>query len=212
MAFSEPEVRVLFPVPLVDIRLDGSDELNRRLLREIGQRQKSEQGLDRSNRYGWHSALDLFNRSEPAHAELAREIEAIVAAVTAKLVPDMPGSVRLAHEGWVNVSPTHAINAPHEHPGSFWSGTYYVQVPQPDDGEDKFSGAIEFIDPRGSIGANARIETPFTRGKFTARPVAGMCLMWPSFLRHWVHPNRSSADRVSVAFNSRFVREAIVPA
>lgn len=212
MAFSEPEVRVLFPVPLVTIRLDGADELNRRLLGEVDRRRTSEPGLDRSNRYGWHSALDLFDRPEPAHTQLAREIEAMVAAVTAKLIPNLPDAVEMAHEGWVNVSPTHAINAPHDHPGGFWSGTYYVQVPTPDDGADNLSGAIEFIDPRGSIGANARLETPFTRGKFTARPVAGMCLMWPSFLRHWVHPNRSSGDRVSVAFNSRFIRATDVSA
>ena len=208
MAFDEPEVRVLFPVPFVTIRLEGSEELNRRLLDEIGERRKAEPGVDRSNRYGWHSALDFFDRSEPAHASLAGEIRAMVAATTAKLAPELPAGLAASHEGWVNVSPTHAMNAPHDHPGSFWSGTYYVQVPRPDDDADKQSGAIEFIDPRGSIGSNARLETPFTRGKFTARPVAGMCLLWPSFLRHWVHPNRSTDDRISIAFNSRFVPAA----
>ena len=206
MAFDEPEVRVLFPVPFVTIRIQGAEELNSRLLREIAERRNSEPGMDRSNRYGWHSALDFFERGEPAHAELAREIEALVAAATAKLVPDLPAGLRPSHEGWVNVSPTHAMNSPHDHPGSFWSGTYYVQVPEPDDEGDRLSGAIEFIDPRGAIGSSARLETPFTRGKFTARPVPGTCLIWPGFMRHWVHPNRSSEDRVTVAFNSRFTR------
>ena len=74
MAFDEPQMRVLFPVPFVTIRLDGFEELNRRLLGEIGERRKAEPGIDRSNRYGWHSALDFFDRAEPAHAELAGEI------------------------------------------------------------------------------------------------------------------------------------------
>ena len=208
MAFDEPEVRVLFPVPFATIRLNGFEELNSRLLAEIAERRESEPGIDRSNRYGWHSKLDFFDRAEPAHRELAGEIEAMVAAMTARLAPDLPAALEAVHEGWVNVSPTHAMNSPHDHPGSFWSGTYYVQVPQPDDAEDKQSGAIEFIDPRGSIGSNARVETPFTRGRFTARPAAGTCLIWPSFMRHWVHPNRSAEDRVSIAFNSRFTRVA----
>jgi uncharacterized protein (TIGR02466 family) len=205
MAFDEPEVRVLFPVPFVTIRLQGAETLNPRLLAEIAERRRAEPGVDRSNRYGWHSALDFFDRPEPAHSELAREIEAMVASVTAKLVPDAPAGLGTSHEGWVNVSPTNAMNSPHDHPGSFWSGTYYVHVPEADE-SDRLSGAIEFIDPRGSIGSNAGLETPFTRGKFTARPAAGSCFIWPGFVRHWVHPNRSGEDRVSIAFNSRFTR------
>ena len=205
MAFDEPEVRVLFPVPFVTIRLQGAETLNPRLLAEIAERRRAEPGVDRSNRYGWHSALDFFDRPEPAHSELAHEIEAMVASVTAKLVPDAPAGLGPTQERWVNGRPTTAMNAPHDHPGSFWSGTYYVHVPEADE-SDRLSGAIEFIDPRGSIGSNAGLETPFTRGKFTARPAAGSCFIWPGFVRHWVHPNRSGEDRVSIAFNSRFTR------
>ena len=206
MPFKDPEVRLLFPVPFITIRLDGSEALNKRLLKEIAKRQRTEPGMTRSNRYGWHSAPDLFQRTEPAHAQLIGELHAMVAACTAKLMPDFPKDLEPIHEGWVNVSPTHAMNSPHDHPGAFWSGTYYVHVPVPSDPADKLSGAIEFIDPRGSIGTNARIDAPFTRGKFTVRPAAGTCLLWPSFVKHWVHPNHSREDRVTVAFNSSFAR------
>lgn len=208
MAFDEPDVRLLFPVPFVTVRLKGADKLNRRLLAEIAERRTKEPGVDRSNRNGWHSALDFFDRPEPAHAELARELAAMVAASTARLVPDLPANLAPRHEGWINVSPTHAMNIPHEHSGAFWSGTYYVHIPEPGDDADAHSGALEFIDPRGSIGSAARIETPFTRGKFTVRPVSGTCLLWPGFVRHWVYPNQSSEERVSVAFNSSFAHAA----
>lgn len=206
MAFQEPEVRVMFPVPLVTVQLKNAPSLNRRLLAEIAKRRKAEPGVDKSNRYGWHSESDLFQRTEPAHAELAKELDAIVAAASAKLIPEIPADFVRRHEGWVNVSPTHAMNAPHDHPGAFWSGCYYVHVPPPDDGDDRLSGAIEFIDPRGSLSSTALFETPFTRSKFAAKPAAGSCLLWPAFVRHWVHPNRSSEDRVSAAFNSWFAR------
>lgn len=206
--FSPPEVHVMFPVPLVTVRLKDADGLNERLLGEIAARRKSEPGIERSNRYGWHSDPDLFRRTEPAHAELAREIRAMVAATTAKLMPDLPKDMAARHEGWVNVNPTHAMNAPHDHPAVFWSGTYYIKVPLPADKEDKLSGAIEFIDPRGSIGNNARIDTQFTRPKFTVRPAAGTLLLWPGFVKHWVHPNLAREERVTAAFNSWFAREA----
>ena len=206
MSFQEPEVRVMFPTPYITIQLDGPDALNRRLLKEIAKRRSAEPGIGRSNRYGWHSALDLFERTEPGHAQLTRELDAMVAAVTAKMMPEVPPDLVRQHEGWINVSPTHAMNAPHDHPGPFWSGVYYVRVPLPPDQDDKFSGAIEFIDPRGSIGATANIKTSFTRPKFTVRPAAGTCLMWPSFVKHWVHPNQAKEDRVTVAFNSWYAK------
>ena len=207
MAFDEPEIRLLFPVPFISVRLTAAEELNRRLLSEIGQRREEEAGIGRSNRQGWHSALDFFDRREPAHSELARELEAITAATTAKLIPEMPANLVARYEGWINASPAHAMNIPHDHSGAFWSGTYYVHVPAPEDPSDVHSGAIEFIDPRGPIGTASQIETPFTRSKHTVRPKAGTCLLWPGFVRHWVYPNESPEDRVAVAFNSWFARE-----
>ena len=131
MAFDEPAVRLLFPVPLVTVRLHDCTALNARLLAEIGARRAAEPGIDRSNRYGWHSDNDLFARTEPAHRKLAEELRAIVASSSAKLMPDLPGDLIPSHDGWVNVNPPGAMNAPHDHPGAFWSGVYYVQVRHP---------------------------------------------------------------------------------
>ena len=122
------------------------------------------------------------------------------------MMPKLPTDLAVACEGWVNINPTHALNSPHDHPGSFWSGTYYAQVPAPEREEDKMSGAIEFLDPRGSLGTSARIETPFTRTKFTLRPAAGTLLLWPGYVRHWVYPNMSREERFTVSFNAWFNR------
>lgn len=208
MPFEDLDVGVLFPVPFITVKLKDSEELNRALLAEIAKRRRDEPGIDRSNRYGWHSEPDLFARTEPAHKKLISAIDGIVAAATKRLLPGLPGGLKVRHEGWINVNPTHAMNAPHDHPGAFWSGCYYIHVPPPDDPEDQLSGSIEFIDPRGALGSSAKIETPFTRSKCTVKPVPGTCLLWPSFLKHWVHPNNSSQERVSVAFNSWYSRSA----
>jgi uncharacterized protein (TIGR02466 family) len=195
----------MFPVPLL-MQAEERADLNRRFVAEALARRGKEAGVGRSNRYGWHSNADFFQRKEEAHAELAEIIRQFVQKATKQMMPKLPGDLAPSCEGWVNINPTHALNSPHDHPGSFWSGTYYAQVPLPTREEDKMSGAIEFLDPRGSLGTSARIETPFTRSKFTLRPAAGTLLLWPGYLRHWVYPNMSKEDRFTVSFNAWYSR------
>ena len=195
----------MFPVPLL-MQAEERADLNRRFVAEALVRRGKEAGVDRSNRYGWHSNADFFQRKEEAHTELAEIIRQFVQKATKQMMPKLPGDLAPSCEGWVNINPTHALNSPHDHPGSFWSGTYYAQVPLPTREEDKMSGAIEFLDPRGSLGTSARIETPFTRSKFTLRPAAGTLLLWPGYLRHWVYPNMSKEDRFTVSFNAWYSR------
>ena len=202
--FGSIDLHNMFPVPLLMARLSAPELLNQHFASEAAARRSSESGIDRSNRYGWHSRPDFFDRTETAHAELAATICAFVEQATKQTLNKLPADLTIRHEGWVNINPTHAMNAPHDHPGAFWSGTYYAAVPLPDSAEDKMSGAIEFIDPRGSLGSNARIETPFTRGKFTIRPKAGTLLLWPGYLRHWVYPNMAKEERLTVSFNAWF--------
>lgn len=206
MAFDAPEVNVLFPVPLLKFKLQGHQALNRGLLAEIAERRRAEEGKVASNRYGgWHSDKDLFERKEPAHAQLAAELTAMLEAATAKMLPDAKrDQLRMFSEGWINVNPTHALNAPHDHTGSFWSGCYYVHVPKPEGDQDPLSGVIEFLDSRGQLGEGRGIPSPFTRGNHLMRPTAGTALIWPGFLKHWVHPNASAEERVTIAFNAWF--------
>ena len=52
-------------------------------------------------------------------------------------------------EAWANVSGPGDSNSCHNHPGSFWSGAYYVN----DGGcatDETLSGEFEMLDPRGS--------------------------------------------------------------
>ena len=91
-----------------------------------------------------------------------------------------------------------AIHAPHIHPHSAISGTYYVTVPPR-------AGAIRFEDPRlGLMMAapqkkkNARAEN---RRFVDVAPKTGQLLLWESWLRHGVEPNQAKTPRISVSFN-----------
>jgi len=99
---------------------------------------------------------------------------------------------------WVNILGEDGHHSGHIHPGSVISGTTYIST---DDG----SGALKFEDPRLShlMAAPPLIDSPEdTQKRFIyVQPKPGMTLMWESWLRHEVMPNRSENQRLSISFN-----------
>ena len=93
----------------------------------------------------------------------------------------------------------------HNHPRSYLSGTYYVHVPaDPEElpgRADRRPGCITLYDPRSSANMTAIRGDPNVEPEHTVTPRAGLMLLWPAFVNHFVHPNLSRAPRVSVSFN-----------
>jgi uncharacterized protein (TIGR02466 family) len=101
---------------------------------------------------------------------------------------------------WINVMKKGTIHAPHIHPHSVLSGTYYVTAPPG-------SGVIRFEDPRLPMlmaappkKKNASAEN---RVFVDVMPKPGLLLLWESWLRHGVEANASKTPRISVSFNYR---------
>ncbi|HSG34346.1 MAG TPA: TIGR02466 family protein [Sphingomonadaceae bacterium] len=200
--FTFSETKMLFPTPLLKFQISDAERINAALLDEIAERQGKEPGVLRSNYKGWHSELDFFARKEPAHVELSSAIASAV-QVAMKRVAGKTAQLDRVHlqiSGWINVNPTGAYNNPHDHSGAFWSGSYYVRNNQPK-GKGDVAGAIAFIDCRSPPAGSALIKAPALQTGYTANPKAGELLIFPGTLKHWVHPNLSEEDRVSVAFN-----------
>jgi uncharacterized protein (TIGR02466 family) len=131
---------------------------------------------------------------------LEKAIAKQVAVFARELQFDMAGRRLALDSFWINVMEKGAIHAPHIHPHSVISGTYYVTVPPK-------SGAIRFEDPRLAMlmaappkKKNAR---PENRSFVDVEPKAGALLLWESWLRHGVEPNRARTPRISVSFNYR---------
>lgn len=205
MTYRFDKIDSLFPTPLLHFTLADHEALNQALLVEIAVRRAAEEGVKRTNRLGWHSVSDLFVRPEPAQLQLAETIKQVAADATRRMAPSAPlNTLQLVCEGWINVNPPGAYNAPHDHAGAFWSGVYYVAVPATDGGSDGNgdSGVIEFIAPQHLSAPGGLIRAPMTAAKMPLRPPAGTLLMFPATLTHWVHPNMSAEDRVTVAFNA----------
>ena len=108
-------------------------------------------------------------------------------------------------QAWPNVNRFGDYHNLHNHPHSWLSGTYYVQVPtdmgQREGRSDLNPGAISFFDPRAQANMLAVKGDGQVEAEHRVMPEPGMLLIWPAFVHHLVHPNLSKENRISVSFN-----------
>ena len=101
---------------------------------------------------------------------------------------------------WINVGPKGSRHHEHSHPNNYLSGVYYVTTPA---GAD----SIIFYDPRPQahiLSMPTRRHTPFTASSMTVSVQPGRLILFHSWLRHAVDPNRAEQNRVSLSFNLMF--------
>jgi uncharacterized protein (TIGR02466 family) len=146
--------------------------------------------------YTSYASLNDLTRRASIFAELERAIARQVAGFARELQFE-PRKLVL-DSLWINVMNRGAIHAPHIHPHSVISGTYYVTAPLK-------SGAIRFEDPRLAMmmAAPPRRKTARAENRsfVDVEPKAGMLLLWESWLRHGVEPNAARTPRISISFN-----------
>ena len=167
----------------------------------IAAEDKAGQRWSREHGYGGYTSYASLNdlpRRASLFDELERKIARHVKIFARELQFELGGGALALDSLWINVLGKGAVHAPHIHPHSAISGTYYVSVPPR-------SGAIRFEDPRLAMmmaapprKAKAR---PQNRLFVDVRPKAGMLLLWESFLRHGVEANGAQSPRISVSFN-----------
>ncbi|WP_439816713.1 2OG-Fe(II) oxygenase family protein [Zavarzinia sp. CC-PAN008] len=201
------DILLTFATPVLVRRVPGTETLNAALRKVILAREAARPDLSargrarRSNLGGWRSDADLWTWPEPEVAPLRSLIGQATGHVLGLANGMQPARLRLdgTFSAWVNVNRDGSYNAPHSHAGAAWSGVYYVSTGAPE-GDWPLNGAISFQDPRGA--ATGALSTGFDFGEpQTIQPEAGMVLVFPSWLTHWVHPFHGTGERISVAFN-----------
>lgn len=150
--------------------------------------------------YTSYASLNDLPQRASIFAELERALRKHAGAFARELEFDLGGRALELDSLWVNVMNKGAIHAPHIHPHSVISGTYYVAVPPG-------SGTIRFEDPRLGLmmAAPPRKEKAKRENRLfvEVEPKLGMLLLWESWLRHGVETNRAKGERISVSFNYR---------
>ena len=108
-------------------------------------------------------------------------------------------------QGWGNVNMKGDYHNLHNHPHSWLSGTYYVNVPDQTDAEifrnDLNPASISFFDPRPQANMNSIKNDKQVDPEYRGLPQSGDLFIWPAFIHHLVHPNMSDAPRLSLSFN-----------
>ncbi|MBV8187407.1 MAG: 2OG-Fe(II) oxygenase family protein [Alphaproteobacteria bacterium] len=200
------EVIPLFATPVAMIDVPDAARLNADLRKVIDLHRQSDAGTQHSNLGGWQSGWDMDRWGGAAAIKLL----AIGRNTANRLTTDRQGksvNVNWRANMWANVNRSGHGNEFHSHPGSFWSGVYYV-----DDGgiaaDPSLGGELEFMDPRGPGPAMYAPQLAFAMpgglsvgANETVPPRSGRLVMFPSWVLHQVRPYRGNAERISIAFN-----------
>ncbi len=151
--------------------------------------------------YTSYSSLDDLTRRATCFESLAKRLQKHADAFGAQLEWDLRGRKLVLDNLWVNVLAPGGGHSGHVHPHCVISGTYYVRVP---DG----ASSIRFEDPRLAMMMSAptpREDAAPDHKRFVhVAPAVGDLILWESWLRHEVPPNRAASERISISFNYRW--------
>lgn len=167
---------------------------NNQLTDNIVNWSKQDPGLSKTNVNGWHSKSDMHQK--PEYKALVDQLFQMQQEIFKEdCLADQP----VLGNMWANINPPGGFNRPHIHPNSLWSGVYYVKTP-------KDCGHLKLEDPKTRAEMVMPKRTQDQLPQYLWRevhyePVAGRCIMFPSWLNHTVDPNRSNDIRISVSFN-----------
>ena len=100
---------------------------------------------------------------------------------------------------WAGINPRGGTNKPHTHPGALFSGVIYIQVPEN-------SGNLCFIHPAQNHNYHFNVHTvtkwdTINSGERHIIPKVGKMIMFPGYQSHYVEPNLSDEDRITIGFN-----------
>ncbi len=187
-----------FPTPILQARYERTDEFNMELARRVLALREKSPGLQRSNIGAWHSESTFPNDvGEPYGSQLGKMFaESVRAAVESMVEMTGPWPEKFRIDIWANVHERGHSHVPHVHPGCPWTGVYYVAT------ETNAGGEIVFSDPRTAALMIVHPLNPFnTTNMITIAPVAGMMLVFPSFVYHSVRPYEGTTPRISISFD-----------
>jgi len=102
---------------------------------------------------------------------------------------------------WFNINFPNGYNLQHNHPHSVLSGVFYLEC-------NKDSGKIVFIDKddKNWFFKSNKIKefNQYNSAVWTIQPEANTCIIFPSWLQHYVEQNQSKKNRISFSFNAHF--------
>jgi uncharacterized protein (TIGR02466 family) len=194
------EVTPAFVTLIGRLHIPDADAMNHDLRALIIAEEAQYSSRGQSNIGGWHSHPDFLIRPDSAVSALNGWLTWALRQMIDAAAGTDTFSSPLSAFGWATICRAGAYHAPHSHPDSAWSGVYYVD-PGTESPDQPLSGVLEFLDPRAGAEAVTGPGDPYG-APFRVRPQAGLLVLFPSWLYHWVHPYTGQTPRVAVSFNA----------
>lgn len=205
----QQSISTMFGTPFVSVDWPGVEEINREIYDLVLAAEQADdlgRGI-RSNAGGWQSRGNILTLDEPCIVKLKQMMETTIFELLGALVRKDGGerTFKLMFDSWANVCRNNNYNVVHSHPNAMYSIVYYVSSGEPDQ-SIPYSGMLELLDPRE---ATTYIQVPNTildaRMFITNRP--GRMVVFPSWIKHMVHPFVGTGVRVSIACNVNVLEE-----
>jgi uncharacterized protein (TIGR02466 family) len=157
----------------------------------LAMRAASPKPAGRTNRQGWNSE-DMAVLEQPLFAPLR---EALRTACTIALGEMGVQLEQFELQSWVNMHDRGGFNFLHVHEGCLLCGCFYLKVP-------KDSGHLVFRDPRpGVVHGAIKGGVPNGYADVHLTPSAGLVVLFPSWMEHYVEPHGNDEPRISISFN-----------
>ena len=185
---------IIFPTNFytADIFNEYQNQKYKNFLTELSNRTEGER---RSNRNGWQSDTFLWKQDifKPLLDEALSATQMIAKRLSNKELPQM-----VVRAMWGNINPKGGFNFTHVHPSGWLSGVYYIQLPEE-------NNEIVFQDPRSARMMDFQRSSLIADEYFSHHPKVGELLLFPSWLPHFVSPNTSDQNRISISFNVELI-------
>jgi len=177
----------ILSVPVWGFQLPNAESFNNELIDFAFWLEDNTEGKNRSNFLGWQSNDYLYVDYSDFLTPLISSITETANSIVKDFSERINTSVKI-NSMWLNINKQYSYNAHHIHSGTL-SGVYWVTTP-----ED--SGKLVLVNPAGRSDAH-RIRVK----NYGLTPTPGACIIFPSWLEHYVEPNKNSQERISISFN-----------
>lgn len=203
------DIQLHFATPVLCKVWPAASEHNASLKEQIFEKSKAAAGRIISNRGGWQSNDDFLEWGGENITALSKWMQSCIVNIYQTYHQERfmeylstPGvELKMRAKAWANINRKGDWNAPHNHFGSHWSGVYYVQAPPN-------SGELALLDPRPNIDmmdTGIEILDMFRNVPRPVKPQDGLTVIFPSWLHHQVSTHQADQERISIAFNIRFI-------
>ena len=195
---NEQEIFKFFPEPVFKYKLENFKNLNKELSEFIYKlHDKDRNGLERSNKGGWHSKNFELTVEGSIQKKFSTIIQKYILSVFQHCGWRTENQNIRIKEMWAIINKKDNFNVLHTHPNCYLSAAYYVKAPEncgrfqlenPNIAKRHFYPEIKVKNELNTEGAGIDISE-------------GDLLIFPGYLPHKVGKNESSKDRIVISFN-----------